>query len=69
MIIASLIWLIISIWFHSFPDLPHSGLVNGGYSSLPRAGENINRIENGKMVTDVWDISADAGKPRDTFTL
>jgi len=34
-------------------DLPHSGLVNGGYSSLPRAGSNINRIENGKMVTDV----------------
>jgi len=34
-------------------DLPHSGLVNGGYSSLPRAGENINRIENGKIVTDV----------------
>jgi len=31
----------------------HSGLVNGGYSSLPRAGANINRIENGKMVTDV----------------
>jgi len=31
----------------------HSGLVNGGYSSLPRAEENLNRIENGKMVTDV----------------
>jgi len=34
-------------------DQPHSGLVNGGYSSLPRAGPNMNRIENGKMVTDV----------------